>query len=79
LLDNFLELLEPQTMKISQYMILTAEDRLQFLLQCDTVNRASYCTKAMFDIEYFLASIRDIIKPASESKRSYFKLTEGLL
>src|SRR5436190_10987141 len=74
-LDNFLELLEPSSMKISQYMILTPKDRLQFLLQYDTVNRASYCTKSMFEVEYFLASIIDSMKPASNSNRHYFKFT----
>jgi hypothetical protein len=79
LLDNFLEHLESGNTKISQYMILTPEDWIQFLLQCDTVNRASYCTKAMFDVEYFLASIRSSAKSASTFNKHYFNFTKDLL
>jgi hypothetical protein len=77
-LDNFSELVDPTNAKISRYMTLARTDRIQYLLQHDTINRSSYCTKAMFDTEYFLASIADRLGLDS-NKTKYYKLTEQLL
>ena len=50
-LDTFLELLKSDNIKISKNVSLTPNDRIQFLLQYDTLNRASYCTNAMFQVD----------------------------
>jgi hypothetical protein len=58
-LDGFLELLNPESTRIAEYMKLTPCSRIQFLLQYDTINRACYCTKVMFDVENFLSNVTD--------------------
>ena len=75
-LDTFLELLESDSMKISKYVSLTPNDRIQFLLQYDTLNRASYCTNAMFQVEHFLNVIGSRI---GVEKDSYYRYTKSLL
>jgi hypothetical protein len=50
---------------------------MQYLLQHDTTNRASYCTKAMFDTECLLASMVGCL--GSDPKAKYYELTEHLL
>ena len=34
---------------------------MQFISQYDTINRTSYCTKAMFDVEHFLKSVSKLL------------------
>jgi hypothetical protein len=52
------------------------ENASQFMKQYDTINRASYCTKAMFDVEDFLKSI---IKQLNiHPKSRYWDLTMQL-
>ena len=75
-LDTFLELLESDSMKISKYVSLTPNDRIQFLLQHDTLNRASYCTNAMFQVEHFLNVIGSKI---GVEKDGYYRYTKSLL
>jgi len=75
-LDTFLEILESDTIKISKHVPLTRNDRIQFLLQFDTLNRASYCTNAMFHVEYFLNVIGSRI---GVDKDSYYSYTKSLL
>lgn len=53
-LDSFLEILDINNDKISRYMTMNSANRAQFLAQYDTINRATFCTKAMFDVEHFL-------------------------
>ena len=75
-LDNFLELLESNSTKIPKYASLTPNDRIQFLLQYDTLNRASYCTNAMFHVEHFLNVIGSRI---GVDKDGYYSYTKSLL
>lgn len=56
-LDSFSEMLDNNTDRISRYMNLNPNSRLMFLSQYDTINRASYCTHAMFEVEDFLKLI----------------------
>jgi hypothetical protein len=55
--DSFLEVLDRGGNRVSRYIELTEQDRTQFMAQYDTINRACYCTKAMFEVEHFLNSI----------------------
>ena len=34
---------------------------MQFISQYDTINRTSYCTKAMFDVEHFLKVVSKLL------------------
>jgi hypothetical protein len=53
-LDSFLEILDRNNDRISKYMTMDSANRTKFLAQYDTINRAAFCTKAMFDVEHFL-------------------------
>jgi hypothetical protein len=53
-LDSFLEILDKNNDRISRYMTMNSANRTQFLAQYDTINRATFCSKAMFDVEHFL-------------------------
>ena len=53
-IDTFLELLESNNIKVSKHVSLTQNDRIQFLLQFDMLNRSSYCMNAMFQCRTFL-------------------------
>ena len=75
-LDTFLELLKSDNIKISKNVSLTPNDRIQFLLQYDTLNRASYCTNAMFQVEHFLNVIGSKI---GVEKDGYYSYTKSLL
>jgi hypothetical protein len=75
-LDTFLELLESDSIKVSKHVSLTPNDRIQFLLQYDTLNRANYCTNAMFQVEHFLNVIGSKI---GVEKDSYYHYTKSLL
>ena len=75
-LDTFLELLKSDNIKISKNVSLTPNDRIQFLLQYDTLNRASYCTNAMFHVEHFLNVLGSKI---GVEKDSYYSYTKSLL
>lgn len=55
--DVFAEILKPANDEIGKYYALTPNDRIQFLLQYDTINRSSFTLKSMFDVEDFLHSI----------------------
>ena len=75
-LDTLLELLKSDNIKISKNVSLTPNDRIQFLLQYDTLNRASYCTNAMFQVEHFLNVIGSKI---GVEKDGYYSYTKSLL
>ena len=75
-LDTFLELLKSDNIKISKNVSLTPNDRIQFLLQYDTLNRASYCTNAMFQVEHFLNVTGSKI---GVEKDGYYSYTRRLL
>ena len=75
-IDTFLELLESDNIKVSKHVSLTPNDRIQFLLQFDMLNRSSYCTNAMFHVEHFLNVIGSRI---GVDKGSYYSYTKNLL
>ena len=75
-LDTFLELLESNNTKIPKYAKLAPNDGIQFLLRYDTLNRASYCTNAMFHVEHFLNVLGSKI---GVEKDSYYRYTRSLL
>ena len=75
-IDTFLELLESDNIKVSKHVSLTPNDRIQFLLQFDMLNRSSYCTNAMFHVEHFLNVIGNGI---GVDKDSYYSYTKNLL
>src|SRR5919199_1234565 len=75
-LDTLLELLKSDSIKISKNVSLTPNDRIQFLLQYDTLNRASYCTNAMVQVEHFLNIMGNKI---GVEKDSYYSYTKSLL
>jgi len=77
--DWFLDLLNPNNPEISRYMILTPNDRIQFLSQFDTLNRANYITHAMFEIENFLKSLMNGLGIAPARHDGYYKFTKQLL
>ena len=75
-IDTFLEILESDKIKVSKHVSLTLNDRIQFLLQFDMLNRSSYCTNAMFHVEHFLNVIGSRI---GVDKGSYYSYTKNLL
>ena len=75
-IDTFLELLESDNIKVSKHVSLTPNDRIQFLLQFDMLNRSSYCTNAMLYVEHFLNVIGSRI---GVDKGSYYSYTKNLL
>jgi hypothetical protein len=76
-LDGYLGLLDRSNPHIRMYLNLTPNDRIHFLSQYDTINRASYITKAMFEVEYFLSSLNKGMNLNLSPK--YYKLTKDLL
>ena len=59
--DSFLEVFARRSNRVSRYIQFTPEDTIQFKSQYNTINRATYCTKAMFDVEHFLKSIAKLL------------------
>jgi len=56
-LDNFYEIQKLTNNHISKYMNLNSNDRTQFVLEYDTINKSSYLLLAMFEVEVFLKDI----------------------
>jgi hypothetical protein len=73
--DSFLEVFASNSNKVSKYAPLTPQNTIQFMSQYDTINRASYCTKAMFDVEHFLKSVA---KPLRKDAKRYRDMTKNL-
>jgi hypothetical protein len=67
--DSFLEVFAHYSNRVTRYAQLTPQDTMQFMSQYDTINRASYCTKAMFDVEHFLNSIAKLLGIKSRGYR----------
>jgi len=76
-LDHFREMLKPNSTIISMYLNLTKNDLKQFWVQHDTINRSSYCSKAMFDIEHFLKTIMSAL--GVENNKGYYSFSEDFL
>lgn len=77
--DSFLEVLDRRSDRVSRYIILTEQDRTQFMAQYDTINRASYCTKAMFEVEHFLNSISKELSLTTHSYRDMIRKLKNKL
>ena len=72
-LDTFLEMLNPNDVKISNYMKLNPKSRLQYLDQHDTINKIGYISQTMFVVEEFIKNImRGMKKPPKRGKYYYF-------
>lgn len=76
-LDVFNEMLNQQDQKISKYMNLNPHSRIQYLVQHDTINRISYTTKTMFDVEHFIKDLMKGLEKPAQGK--YFQFSEKLL
>jgi hypothetical protein len=77
-LDSFLEILDRNNDRISKYMTMNSANRTQFLAQYDTINRAAFCTKAMFDVEHFLRLLAKGLQIALQNNK-YGTLADELL
>jgi len=76
-LDTFFEMLDEKDTKIKNYMNLNPKSRIQYLSQHDTINRISYVTKVMFDVEDFIKTIMKGIEKPPHGK--YYQFTKDLL
>jgi len=76
-LDTFFEMLNEKDTKIKNYMNLNPRSRIQYLSQHDTINRISYVTKVMFDVEDFIKTIMKGIEKSPHGK--YYQFTKDLL
>ena len=57
-LDSFLEIIHrTNDYRINKYLTIDPDNRSMFLTQYDTINRASYTSKGMFEVEHFLKLI----------------------
>jgi hypothetical protein len=74
--DSFLEVLDRRSNRVSRYVQLTEQDRIQFMVQYETITRASYCTKAMFEVEYFLNSLAEGL--GIKTVGGYWNVTERM-
>jgi len=76
-LDTFSEMLDSNDKKISKYMELNPKSRLIYLVQHDTINRISFITKLMFDVEMFIKNLmRGCEYPP---KGTYYDFTQKFL
>lgn len=57
--DDFIITQNTQSGKIDKHIKLTDESRSILVSQLDTINRASFLTKGMFDVEHFIKTILD--------------------
>jgi hypothetical protein len=55
--DSFLEVFARRSNRVSRHAPFSPQDSILFRDQYDTINRASYCTKAILNVEHFLKSI----------------------
>jgi hypothetical protein len=74
--DSFLEVFAPRSNRVSRHVQFTPQNTIQFMAQYDTINRASYCTKAMFDIENFLNSLAERLGKKTDG--GYRKVTRTI-
>lgn len=78
--DSFLEVFARRSNRVRRYVQFTPEDTIQFKSQYNAINRASYCTKVMFDVEHFLKSIAKLLGMNTEvgSREMTSKLKNSL-
>src|SRR5688500_10549863 len=76
-LEAYREMLKVNDTKLQKVMSLQPNDRIQFLMQYDTINRASYCTKAMFEVEHFLSILCNSLN--NIENRTYSQITKNVL
>lgn len=75
--DVFTEMLNGNDTKINRYMTLNPQSRIQYLVQHDTINRISYVTKTMFDVEDFIKELAKGLKKPAKGK--YYEFTKKFL
>lgn len=76
-LDYLLQMLDPSNENTSKYTNLTSESRKVFLVQYDTINRASYCSKAIFDVEHFLMTISKVL--GLFTKKGFYNISKQIM
>ena len=75
--DDFIDTQDWSSGKIKKYVTLNDESKVLLVLQLDTINRSSFLTKLMFDVEHFIKSILDYFGKNVDS--GYGTLAESFL
>jgi len=75
--DDFIHTQDMSSGKIKKYITLNDESKSLLVAQLDTINRSSFLTKVMFDVEHFIKSILDYF--GQDVGLGYGKLTENFL
>lgn len=76
-LDIFSEMLDVNDKKFSKYINLDPKSRLMYLIQHDTINRTSFITKLMFDVEMFIKNLMRGCEHPPKGK--YYDFTQDFL
>lgn len=75
--DDFISTQPPLDKKLTKYMTLDNVGMPVMVTQLDTINRASFLTKLMFDVEHFIKNMLDHFNQNTEF--GYWKLIDNLL
>lgn len=75
--DDFINTHDPLDGKIKKYMTLNAKAKPIMISQLDTINRASFLTKLMFDVEHFFKNILDYFN--QNIPNGYGEILDGFL
>lgn len=75
--DDFINTQDHSTGKIKKYISLNDESKVIMVSQLDTINRASFLTKLMFDVEHLIKSILDHFN--QNTNTGYGKLVDDFL
>lgn len=75
--DDFIQTQDMSSGKIKKYITLNDESRSLLVAQLDNVNRSSFLTKVMFDVEHFIKGVLDYF--GQDTGLGYGKLTENFL
>ena len=75
--DDFIHTQDMSSGKIKKYITLNVQSIPILVAQLDTINRSSYLTKLMFDVEHFIKSILDHF--GQDAGSGYGKLVDSFL
>jgi len=75
--DDFISTQDYSSGKIKKYLTLNDESKILMVAQFDTINRASFLTKLMFETEHLIKSILDFFN--QNTGQGYGKLVDDLL
>lgn len=75
--DDFIHTQDNSTGKIKKYLTLNKESTIIMVAQFDTINRASFLTKLMFEVEHLIKSILDYFN--QNTGNGYGKLVDDFL